>query len=212
MIKRTDIVQGTLAWLEARAGIPTASEFGNLVTDTFEVRKGEMPRSYVAAKLEEAWLGTFPDTSSWAMEQGNILEDEAIPWYELTSGFKVERVGFCTTDDGKIGCSPDGLIVGDHVGVEIKCPQPKQHIKTLLNGKIPAEHLPQIHGGMFVTGFKRWLFVSYHRNLPKFIATVEWDEEVEAALRTALDVFLFRFDEGWKKLCDLNGGPPRRRK
>lgn len=202
--------QGSVDWMIARAGIPTASEFGNLVTDGFEVRKGEMPKSYVAKKLAEAWLGgPLAEFNSFDMEQGTILEEEAIPWFEFTYGGKVQRTGLITTDDGRIGCSPDGLL--HEAGLECKCPRVETQIKYLLKGTLPPEYGPQVHGGMLVTDRPMWTFVSYSRRLPKLVLSIARDEKIQAALQEALGLFQDAFEKGWVLLCELNDGPPKRK-
>ncbi len=206
--------QGSLEWQIARAGIPTASEFGNLVTPKFEIRKGEMLRTYLAAKLAEAWLGgPLIGFNTFDMDQGRILEEEARPWLELATEMSVQPVGLITTDDGRVGCSPDGIVMepAGTFGVEIKCPQPTAHVKYLMSGKVPDEYLPQIHGGMYVTGFKEWKFLSYRRNFPKLLLTVERDEEIIEAIGEALTEFQMQFEIGMKILIEANGGPPKRR-
>lgn len=45
--------QKSVDWMMARAGKPTTSEFDQLVTTDFEMRKGQMPASYLAKKLAE---------------------------------------------------------------------------------------------------------------------------------------------------------------
>ena len=206
----TEFQQGSIEWLEARCGIPTASEFNRLVTDKFEPRKGETPKTFLAEKLAEAWCGPLPGFGAWATEQGTILEERAIPWLELEHALTVERVGFITTDDGRIGCSPDGM--SGKIGLEVKCPQAPHQIKTLLGGDVPSEYGPQIHGGMLVTGFESWTFLSYHTRLPKFVAIVPRDEGIQTRLQEALASFLTDFDLAWARLCDKNGGPPPKRR
>lgn len=105
--------QQSKEWMQLHIGIPTASGLDNLLTPEFELRKGETPKTYVYRKVAEAWRGKPAidlGGSSFAMEQGLILESEAIPFWELTTGRKITRVGFITTDDGRFGCSPDGLL------------------------------------------------------------------------------------------------------
>lgn len=202
--------QGSVEWMLARCGVPTASEFDQLVTPKFEVRKGEMPKTYLARKLAEKWLGgPLPGFGSIDMEFGQILEQEAIPWLELEHGVTVQRVGFITTDDGRIGCSPDGLI-GEDCGLEVKCPNPHTHVKYLLNGKVPDEYITQVFGGMLVTRFKKWRFLSYCRNFPALDITVEWDVESGAALFEAIDAFNRTLADAWNRLCEINGGEPKR--
>lgn len=210
--------QGSVDWMLARAGIPTASEFGNLVSDTFEVRKGEMPKTYVAKKLAEAWLGgPLAEFNTFDMDQGKILEEEALPWYEFETGTKVRRVGLITTDDGRVGCSPDGLADVElqpgepPTGIEIKCPRVDTHIRYLLNGGMPKEYGPQVHGSMYVTGAQWWEFVSYSRKLPKIHLPIGRDEKIQRAVGEALAAFLAAFDSGWARLCEMNDGPPKRK-
>ena len=208
---RHNCQQGTLAWLQARVGIPTASEFNQLLTPELKVRTGQMPVSYLAKKVAEAWFGApLPDINSFDMEQGSILEEEAIPFYELQYNQTVDRVGFITTDDGRIGCSPDGLLHGDG-GIEIKCPRLQTHIGYLLDGELPKDYAAQVHGSMFVTGAPWWKFLSYRRQLPPLLLTVERDETIQYRIEQALAKFLSDFDEAMARLAEINGGPPPKR-
>lgn len=212
-MKILPVQQQSVEWLLARSGIPTASQFDQLITPKWEQRTGEMPRTYLAAKLAEYWQGgPLASFNSFDMEQGSILENEAIPWYELEYGEQVDRVGFCTTDDGLIGCSPDGLI-GDDGGIEIKCPSVTTHVKYLMAGVLPPEYAAQVHGSMFVTGRSWWRFLSYCRHFPPFMLHVQRDVEIQEAIGGALYDFLARFQQAKEKLIALNGGrPPRNRK
>ena len=137
--------------------------------------------------------------SGGPMEQGSILEGEALPWLEFAHGVKVNRVGFCETDDKRIGCSPDGLI-GEDGGLEIKCPEAHTHLRYLLGGVVPPQYLAQVHGNLFVTGRKWWRFISYNRNFPALDVTVQRDEEWIAALGIVLAAFLTDFDAAYAKV------------
>jgi len=204
--------QGSLEWLLARAGIPTASEFDALVTPEFKVRTGQMPLSYLAAKVAEAWQGgPLPGFQSFATEQGSILEDEAIPWFELEHSCTVDRVGFITTDDGRIGCSPDGLL-GEDGGIEIKCPEAHTHTKYLLAGELPKDYAAQVHGSMFVTGRPWWKFLSYRRHFPPLLLTIARDDEIQDNLAEALADFVADFQQAMMTMIEKNGGPPPPRK
>lgn len=180
-----DVKQGTDEWLRARAGIPTASELDNIVSPTLKLRTGEMPQSYAARKVAERWLGyPMQSFSGGVMEQGSILESEAIPLLEIRLGATIERHGFITTDDGTFGCSPDGVFGCS--GLEIKCPQPPNHVRWLTRGGCPPEHLLQCHGGMYVTGAAEWKFVSYCRGLPLLMVRVTRSQEAIDAIGEAL--------------------------
>ncbi len=202
--------QQSVEWMIERSGIPTASEFDSLVTPEFKIRTGETPKSYLAQKVAEAWMGgPIASFNSFDMEQGQILEQEAIPYYELLKGESVQRVGLVTTDDGLVGCSPDGLI-GEDNGIEIKCPAVQTHTKYLLDGGLPKDYAAQVHGAMFVTGRPRWTFFSYRRHFPPFMLTIERDEDIQEMIAEALALFLAKLQEANKRMEELNGGPPRR--
>jgi len=203
-----NVVQGTPEWLNLRASVPTASEFDQLVTPEFKIRKGQMPETYLAKKLAEKWInGPLPQIGMFHMEQGNILEEEAIPWFEFTYGKKIERVGFVTSDEGRFGCSPDGLL-GDDNGIEIKCPAIHTHVAYLMDEGMPKDYVTQVQGAMFVTGRPQWTFVSYSRFLPPLVLVVKRDDNAMEALSEALALFSAKLESGWRRLCELNGAPP----
>lgn len=197
--------QGSEEWHKLRACVPTASEFDALISPTFQKRVGQMPHTYLCKKVAEKWQGgPLPSYAPFgAMEQGKILEEEAIPWYELEYNVTIQRPGFCTTDDGLIGCSPDGLI-GDDGGIEIKCPFAETHVKYLLGGLVPNEYMAQVHGSLYVTGRKWWKFVSYRRGFPALVLTIERDEDVMQAFDDVLGEFLEKFDEAMQTMKELD--------
>lgn len=204
--------QQSVEWMVARAGLPTASEFDNLVTPKFKVKTGQGVETYLHKKLAEAWIGgPIASLNVFDVEQGRILEEEALPWYELAYDTTIKRVGLVTTDDGRAGCSPDGMFE-DGTGIEIKCPAIHTHVGYLLDGTLPEDYGPQVHGSMFVTGAKRWTFLSYRRKLPALVLTIERDEKIQEAIAESVAGFLKRFDEAMAQLIEINGGPPQRAK
>jgi len=208
-VKIIDCQQGTLEWLEARTQCATASELDSLISPTLKIRTGDTPATYLYRKLAERWLGRPIQTySGGAMEQGSILEAEALPWYELRHRCSVKRVGFITTDDGSFGCSPDGMLDGH--GMEIKCPQEHAHVRWLLGGVCPPDHYLQVQGGMFVTGFAEWVFVSYCRSFPPLVVRVPRDDEAQLVIGKAIAEFSERMRESWERLVEVNGGAPHR--
>lgn len=205
--------QGTSGWIEDRCGILSASELGELVKLNFDLRTGEMVQTLLARKLAEKWSGPLAASGagafegSWAMIQGQILEEQALPWLEFTQNVEIQRPGFLMTDDRLFGASPDGII-GTGMGLEVKCKQPVAHCKMILDGEVPGEHLAQIHAGMHVTGFTKWMFLGYHRNFPKLLLTVERDSDIQCKINKAVCYFNEMLNDGWIRLCELNGGPP----
>lgn len=199
----------SLEWLQARCGIPTASELDQILTTNFKVRSGEMPFSYCYRKLAEKWLGsTMAGYQSIDMEFGKILEEDALPTYEILHDVKIDRVGLVLTEDERFGASPDGLI-GTDCGIEIKCPRADTHVKYLLGQRVPEEHMLQVQGGLFATGFTNWVFMSYHRRMPPLIVEVTRNREMQDAIAEALTVFYEAFDDSWARMVEINKGLPR---
>lgn len=199
-------------WLLAKSGIVTASEMDALVTPKWKIKEGDAAETLLNEKLAEWWTGRPLDSiSTFAMENGNILEDEAKPYYEISYGEKVETVGLVTdetdTRAATIGCSPDGLI-GEDGGLEIKCPNADTHVRYLRAGTVPEKYLAQVHFSLYVTGRKWWKFFSYRRKFPPVHVTVQHDPAIVAVIEKALFIFMAEFEKGKKLLIEKNGGVP----
>ena len=205
MPKYHTMTQGEGDWLQMRVGKVTASELSNLVTPDFKIRTGETPHTYLCEKIAEAWRGKpLPGFSSWATEQGQLLEDEARSWYCLThADHRLHNVGFVEHDDGRCGASPDALL-GEDGGLELKCPQPTNHVRYLLAGTVPKDYIAQVHMSLYVTGRKWWRFVSYHRGYPALVLTVERDEAIMGKIEAALSAFYATFDAAMHTLKSTN--------
>jgi predicted phage-related endonuclease len=206
----SDFDQHSLAWLNIRAGRLTASEADRLVSPLGKVRTGEGVKTLMLEKLAERWMGApLPkEASTFAMEQGNILEEFALPAFELETGMKLQRVAFIETDDGTCGCSPDAVVEGQEIGVEAKCPGIVNHLRYLLDGTLPPDYILQVQFSMFVTGWKEWMFTSFRRRMPPLIYRVYRDEEIQEAIRDAVREFNLRLENAWAALLELNGGKP----
>lgn len=196
-----DVEQGSAEWFRARAGIPTASEFSNILTPTGKIPTNSKVDNY-RHKLLAEWLvgGEVESYQSQWMSRGQELEGSAREMYCFARDVKVDVVGFVTNDAGTYGCSPDGLI-GDSRGLEIKCPAPHTHVSYLLKGKLPTEYIPQIQGSLMVTGRESWDFMSYHPQMAPLILTVERDEKYISDLAEALDRFLEVLEQSKTKLA-----------
>ena len=201
-----DCEQMTLEWIRLHFGIPTAASLDQLLTPEFELRKGEMPKTLVYKKVAEK-LQNRPlidlDKSSFMMEQGMIIEEEARPWYALEYDKTIKQVGFITSDDGRVGCSPDGLIEGEECGLEIKSPAAHTHVKYLVNGVLPKEYVAQVYGSMFVTGFRKWLFVSYRRGFPALVLEIPRHQTIMDQIAKAVDSFHSEFDQAMQRISNI---------
>lgn len=192
--------QGTLEWLKLRAGKVTASELDGLLTPEMAIRTKETPHTYLCLKLAEKVTG-MPEMNggAWVMDQGHMKESDALAWYEMERDCEITQIGFCESDDGRAGCSPDGL-VGEDGGLEIKSPLAKTHVKYLLGETLPKEYVAQVHGSLYFTGRKWWDFMSYCPGFPPFSIRIERDEAIMAKIAACLAEFYTRFDAALEKL------------
>jgi len=181
-----DIEQGSKEWLQLRLGVATASDFKKIITSTG--KESKTLKDYALELASESLL-TEPEASykSEAMQRGNDLEDEARKYYSFITDTKVDQVTFIKKDD-EIGYSPDGLI-DDNGSIEIKCPQKKNHLKYLVDNKLPSEYKSQVQGGLYISGRDYCDFISYH---PLFK-----DDKKMMVVRVGRD------EEYIKKLSDL---------
>ena len=184
-MKILDCEQGTYEWHEARRGIPTASEFSRIITPAkWQYAAGAA--TYICELIAERYnpnYGFYDEFASLAMANGTLREPEARRYFEFTTGLEVKQVGFCLSDCGRYGASPDAL-VGDDGGLEIKAPDLKTHVKWCLEGELPKEHAAQVHGCMHVTGRSHWWWMSYCPPLPELLIRVERDEKTEQLAET----------------------------
>jgi hypothetical protein len=124
-MKVYDCPQVSVPWWQLRRGIPTASEADKIMT------AAKRQYSTQSRKLIAQLCGDIANLSpnyftdrgrpinSYAIENGKNTEAEARRWVAMELGRDVAEVGFITSDDGKIGASPDGLLLGANRGERI---------------------------------------------------------------------------------------------
>lgn len=184
--------QGGTAWLEARAGVLTASTIGQLITaKTIKPAMNDRSRGLCQTLIAERITGhvepVFPNR---AMTRGTLLEPEARRIYAEQTGQDVDEVGFARldTDTYTLGSSPDGL-VGETGGIEIKSPSAKVHVSTVLSGAIPDYNRAQVQAFLHVTG-RAWCdFISYLPGEPLCVIRDFPDPRWQNAIRSAAEQF-----------------------
>lgn len=183
--------QGTAEWFADRLGKVTASRIADVMLKPTTAGFQNYQAQLVCERLTGQPTETF---TSAAMQHGTDTEPQARAMYELTSGNDVEEVGFIPHPTLRMsGASPDGVIGSDGL-VEIKCPQPATHIKTLTGKSIDRKYLLQMHWQMICTGREWCDFVSFCPALPPdlqlFIKRVEPDAELAEEITAAVTQFL----------------------
>lgn len=183
-------------WFTARLGKPTASGMAEIITATGKPRTGAGPRRYMLDLLGERLTG-LPSQAfeTAAMQRGVELEQRARAWYEMATGADVQEVGFCLSDCGRWGCSPDGLM--ESRGLEIKCPLQSGFLDVAESGAIPDDHIIQVQASLWITDMPAWDYVIWTdaRGLAAQIITVEPDAKIHAALAEHVPAFCDMLDE-----------------
>ena len=180
--------QRTPEWYEVRLGRPTASAFAKIITPTGKA--STQAEGLINTLVNEVITGEmeWSEPNEW-MQRGIDLEPQACAMYELLTANEVSHVGFCLHDTINVGCSPDGLI-GEHGGLEIKCPAPTTHIGYLRDGKCPTKYIPQVQGSLWVTGREWWDFMSFHPDYPELIVRVNRDDKFINELESQVAILL----------------------
>jgi hypothetical protein len=192
--------QGTDEWRGIKGGVVSPSNFDRLVTAA--MKPSSQADDYFFDLMAEWVMGKckeLPPNLYW-VNRGTDMEPQARLAVSIIMG-DVHQVGFAYKDKRKlIGCSPDGFL-GKTAGLEIKVPDPHNHMAYYLRGTCPKKYLPQVQGSMWVTGLKEWYFASWNPGYSPLITKVEADPLWHAAFDRIVLPFARRLegDEGGRK-------------
>jgi hypothetical protein len=197
MLIYNDIEQGSDEWLQLRCGVATASQFHRIITTQGKPSDSQTKYAYdLAGEVitgEPKWTGVYG-----SMQKGKDREEESLTRFEAYEMRQIQRVGFVLMDDGRVGCSPDGLL-DDEEGIETKNAEPHVQIERHEQGWGSRPHYQQCQGCMWVTGRKRWLLRSYCRGMQPIHIWYDRDEDFIKKLSVEMAVFLGNVDELVKK-------------
>lgn len=147
--------QGSDEWLAARKGRITGSRFRDALDRT---AKGEMTskaKLYALDTARERFGGSAaPVYVNAAMRTGTEQEPLARAEYEVETGNVVLEAGFAYTDDGRFGCSVDGLVGSDGI-IEIKTLVSSDTLFTAMVEGDYSAYMDQIVGGLWILG-RQW--------------------------------------------------------
>lgn len=188
MIEHNNLNQGSEEWFRTRSGIFTASNAEVALPLPSKLKKGETVYpakrdDYMYKIAVEKILGRPADSidpappsisSLFWPRRGIQMEGEASDAlakyardHQVKLG-KIEKVGFCTTDDGQIGASPDRWIKSTKTTIEIKCVASWNQAEYLDANEDfwMKEHYPQVQCQMLVTGYSNAILFCYHPRMP----------------------------------------------
>lgn len=207
-----NVIQNTPQWYALRLGKPTASEFSNVVTASTGAlsrsKDGKGPsktaRKYAMRLAAERLLQETMDDLGHidAIRNGREMEPDAAAQFEFASQTKTQKVGFVTTDDGRIGASPDRLILDGEGLLEIKCPGPTNQLAYMVDG-FETDYWVQVQGQLWVCERDYSIRYAYHPKLPPAEERTNRDEKFIRALRDSIEQFADEVDEIVEKAKSL---------
>ena len=145
-------------WLRIRSGKLTASNAQAIATGGkgLQTLCLETVAEYYSSAVKE-------QIENEHIQRGNELEAEARTVYEMETGNKVIEVGFVELNE-YVGCSPDGILEGQPVGIEIKCPSDRVYLDVLLNKTIDPKYYAQMQMQMMICEWTACDYVVYNPN------------------------------------------------
>ena len=195
-----NIIQGSPEWFAQRLGKVTASRLTDVLA---KIKSGEAASraNYRAELVAERLTGKSIDGgfTSPAMKWGTECEPLARSSYEAETGRMVVETGMIVHPTIPMaGASPDGLLGSDGL-LEIKCPETKAHINTLLAGEVPSQYIAQMQWQMSCTDRKWCDFVSFDPRMPVelqlFVKRVARDDKLIEQFEAEVIKFLTEVDQ-----------------
>jgi putative phage-type endonuclease len=203
----SDIEQRTPEWFQARLGKVTASRIADLMAKTKSGYSASRDSYMAQLTIERLTQKPTEGYTNAAMQWGTEQEPFARAAYETKTGQLVTEVGFIVHPEiDQAGASPDGL-VGDQGMVEIKCPESKTMIETLLSDKVPDKYFKQMQWQMACTGRKWCDYVVFDPRMPEnlqlCVRRVERDDYIIDEIKAEIKKFLAELDQQVGKLRAL---------
>lgn len=198
--------QGSDEWHAQRAGHATASRFKDILAGkgARESYMWELVGERLAQQAKRA-------AGSKSMDWGTNSEPLAREEYLVQTGNLVQVAGFAVHSKMKwVGASSDGL-VDDDGAIEIKSPfNSGIHARTLAMG-MPADHVAQTQGNLWILE-RKWIdFCSYDVDMPSpynlHIERHHRDEAFIRRLEKEVKTFLAEVNIAVKKIQSKKAAP-----
>lgn len=204
-----NVQQRSEPWFAARAGLLT----GSVASDMLATLKNGEPaasRRDLRTRLALERLTGAPQESCYVnadMQRGIDCEPAARAAYEAATGAIVTETGFVRLTDYMAGCSLDGHLDDFATLVSIKCPKSTTHLRYLREKSVPSDYVPQMLHECWVTGARRYEFVSFDDRFPDKLRLLRvvrdvTEDEVAAYEAKAL-AFLDEVDREYTELAAL---------
>ncbi len=187
MIEIIDCAQNSPAWIRARLGIITASNFGTVMANGKDGGESITRRKLLCRLAGERITGIPTENySNKYMERGHAMEDGLRNHYAFLCDVEPERVGFVR--NGQIGCSPDSLLSKNGV-LEIKSVAPDILIELILKDSFPPKFKAQTQGQVKCTEREYVDIICGYTGMQPLIKRAYRDSFYIKKLSDALDQF-----------------------
>lgn len=192
------IEQGSPEWMVLRIGKIGGSRVADLLTEGRGGAESLTRKKYKNELIRERLTGKKLDTyKTPAMQRGIDLEPMARAWYEVKYNTFVDQVAIVLhpSIDGA-QCSPDGLVEATNSLIEIKIPNPENHLDNILTGgKQLEQYYDQVQWQLACMPEKEFCdLVSYDPEMPDhlqgFVKRIYRDDEYINNMQNAVIAFL----------------------
>jgi len=181
-----DVDQLSEEWFSLRCG----SIGGSSIQAVMAGGKGKTRKTLMYQFASEILTGEkYGFNPTQAMEEGTRREPESRDTFCLITGLDIEEVGLIKGDIERTHVSPDGL-TSDGAGLELKNPMAHTQVKYVDEDRLPLEYVKQVQYSMWITGYERWWFFSYHPKIKPLLIEVYRDEALIKTIETETIKFL----------------------
>ena len=209
-----DIVQGSPEWMALRVGKIGGSRVADLLTEGRSGAESLTRRKYKNELIRERLTGRKLDTyKTPAMQRGIDLEPMARAWYEVKYNTFVDQVAIVLHPSIEgAQCSPDGLVEATNSLIEIKIPNPENHLDNILTGgKQLEQYYDQVQWQLACMPEKEFCdLVSYDPEMPDhlqgFVKRIYRDDEYINNMQNAVIAFLSEIETIVNNLKEIQNG------
>ncbi len=208
------IEQGSPEWMALRIGKIGGSRVADLLTEGRGGAESLARKKYKNELIRERLTGKKLDTyKTPAMQRGIDLEPMARAWYEVKYNTFVDQVAIVLHPSIEgAQCSPDGLVEATNSLIEIKIPNPENHLDNILTGgKQLEQYYDQVQWQLACMPEKEFCdLVSYDPDMPDhlqgFVKRIYRDDEYINNMQNAVIAFLSEIETIVNNLKEIQNG------
>ena len=208
------IEQGSPEWMALRIGKIGGSRVSDVLTEGRGGAESLIKRKYKNELIRERLTGKKLDTyKTPAMQRGIDLEPMARAWYEVKYNTFVDQVAIVLhpTIEGA-QCSPDGVGEATNSLIEIKIPNPENHLDNILTGgKQLEQYYDQVQWQLACMPEKEFCdLISFDPDMPDhlqgFVKRIYRDDEYIQTMQNAVIAFLSEIETIVNNLKEIKNG------